>query len=288
MEHTFARTEIWGNVTKNFGYQSASSTCSATSTCSTCSRLTSGTSSCSASARGPRRCSTSTPRSDQAFEPVITNSMSFQLANKRPIGATFIMNRPAPPVLGRPREQPGLGLLRRDPQFPVRQLGHADTVQEDDSIFKHLGGGVGYSVGYEELTFIGPDASTSNLHVTDKKQRMGDLPRAFRSLSTTPMSIGRPRPASLCTSSGTAGSASWPSTSCIAASSPMRRRPGDRLSGPSCSWRRTTSPASATTAATASRILHVEVIRPFLPVCGQWGPVPGKSPPSGRSSTSPG
>lgn len=98
-----------------------------------------------------------------AFEPVITNSMSFQLANKRPIGATFIMNGTFLQAWAGITNNltSGYYALDRNPQFVTAAT--LTPFKETDSLFKHLGGGINYSVGYEHYNLFNAAATQPNL-----------------------------------------------------------------------------------------------------------------------------
>jgi phosphate-selective porin OprO and OprP len=158
----FGRTGIWGNVTKNFGYQ-------------VCLQYFLGDINL-LDMFGTYQWSKFKIRFgkglspvlyeyyafDPDFEPVITNSMSFQLANKRPIGATFIMNGTFLQLWAGVANNLVSGYydVTRNPQFVSAAT--LTPFKETDSIFKHLGGGVGYSVGYEnynlyDASAIGPN-----------------------------------------------------------------------------------------------------------------------------------
>jgi phosphate-selective porin OprO and OprP len=156
----FGRTGIWGDVTKNFGYQVSLQyflgeinllDMFATYQWDTF-KLRFG--------KGLTPVLYEYYAFDPAFEPVITNSRNFQLANKRPIGATFIMNRPLLQFWAGIENNLVSGYydVPRNPQF----VGAATLTpfKQTDTIFKHLGGGVSYSVGYENHSLYGPAAST--------------------------------------------------------------------------------------------------------------------------------
>ena len=155
----FGRTGIWGNVTKNFGYQ-------------VCLQYFLGDINLLDMfatyqwdkfklrfGKGLSPVLYEYYAFDPAFEPVITNSMSFQLANKRPIGATFIMNRHFLQFWAGIENNLVSGYydVTRNPQFITAAT--FTPFKQTDSIFKHLGGGVGYSVGYENYTLFGATPS---------------------------------------------------------------------------------------------------------------------------------
>jgi phosphate-selective porin OprO/OprP len=145
----FGRTALWGNVTKNYGYQVVLEyflgEINLLDMFATYQwdkfRLRFG--------KGLSPVLYEYYAFNPAFEPVITNSMSFQLANKRPIGATFIMNGTYLQAWAGIANMLTSGYFdfSRNPQFVTAAT--LTPFKETDSIFKHLGGGVGYSVGYE-------------------------------------------------------------------------------------------------------------------------------------------
>lgn len=156
----FGRTGIWGNVTKNFGYQVTLQyflgDINLLDMFATYQwdkfRIRFG--------KGLSPVLYEYYAFSPAFEPVITNSMSFQLANKRPIGATFIMGGKYMQLWAGIENNLVSGYydVTRNPQFvgAVTLTPFKDT----DGIFKHLGGGVGYSVGYENYALYGGPAAT--------------------------------------------------------------------------------------------------------------------------------
>lgn len=101
---------------------------------------------------------------DPAFEPVQTNSMSFQLANKRPIGATFIANDTYYQFWAGIDNNLVSGYydLGRNAQF-VTALTLTPFKSAEDSIFQHLGAGVGTSAGWENYALYSAAATTPNL-----------------------------------------------------------------------------------------------------------------------------
>jgi phosphate-selective porin OprO/OprP len=154
----FGRSTVWGNVTKNFGYQAVLQyflgEINLLDLFATYQwdkfRIRFG--------KGLSPVLYECYAFNPAMGPVITNSMNFQLANKRPIGATFIMN-------GRFLQfWAGLGNnlvsgyydVTRNPQFMTAAT--LTPFKDTDTIFKHLGAGVGYSVGYENYALFDPNA----------------------------------------------------------------------------------------------------------------------------------
>jgi len=159
----FGRTGIWGNVTKNFGYQVTLEyfvgDINLLDMFATYQwdkfKLRFG--------KGLSPVLYEYYAFDPAFEPVITNSMNFQLANKRPLGATFIMNGKFLQFWAGLENNLVSGYydVTRNPQFITAAT--LTPFKDTDSIFKHLGGGVGYSVGYENYSLYSPLAVGPNL-----------------------------------------------------------------------------------------------------------------------------
>jgi phosphate-selective porin OprO/OprP len=100
---------------------------------------------------------------DPGFEPVMTNSMSYQLANKRPIGATFIVNDTYYQAWAGVTNNLVSGYydLGRNAQF-VSALTLTPFKKREDSIFRHLGAGVGTSAGWESYSLNDPDGLGPN------------------------------------------------------------------------------------------------------------------------------
>ena len=162
----FGRTSIWGNVTKNFGYQVTLEYSDGDINLLDMFAAYQWDTFKLRFGKGLTPVLYEYYAFSPAFEPVMTNSMSFQLANKRPIGATFIMNRPLLQFWAGLENNLVSGYydLTRNPQFVT-----ATTItpfKQTDSIFKNLGGGVGYSVGEEKYllaqNFVNPLEQTTN------------------------------------------------------------------------------------------------------------------------------
>ena len=159
----FGRTGIWGNVTKNFGYQ-------------VCLQYFLGDINLLDMfgtyqwdkfrirfGKGLSPVLYEYYAFSPAFEPVMTNSMSFQLANKRPLGVTFIMNGKYLQFWAGLDNNLVSGYydVTRNVQFVTAAT--LTPFKDTDGIFKNLGGGVGYSVGYENYALFGSAATTPNL-----------------------------------------------------------------------------------------------------------------------------
>jgi phosphate-selective porin OprO and OprP len=159
----FGRSTVWGNVTKNFGYQAVLQyflgDINLLDLFGTYQwdrfRIRFG--------KGLSPVLYEYYAFNPAFEPVITNSMSFQLANKRPIGATFIMNAKFLQFWAGIENNLVSGYydVTRNPQFITAAT--LTPFKDSDSIFKNLGGGVGYSVGYENYNLFGVASAQPNL-----------------------------------------------------------------------------------------------------------------------------
>ncbi|MGC8643570.1 MAG: porin [Isosphaeraceae bacterium] len=159
----FGRTGIWGNVTKNFGYQVTLQyflgeinllDMFATYQWDKI-RLRFG--------KGLSPVLYEYYAFSPAFEPVITNSMSFQLANKRPIGATFIYGGKYMQFWSGITNNLTSGYYALDRNPELTGAVTLTPFKNTDGIFKHLGGGVGWSVGYENYSLYNPAATTPNL-----------------------------------------------------------------------------------------------------------------------------
>ena len=223
---------------------------------------------------------------DPAFEPVITNSMSFQLANKRPLGATFIMNGKFLQLWAGIENNLVSGYydVTRNPQF----IGAATLTpfKETDGIFKHLGGGVGYSVGYENYALFDPNALGPN-HL---EQTTND---SWVTSSGVPFAVYNQNVRSVGQRTRVAPHLFWYGRFSFLAEYIVHSR--ELTDGTTTA--RSTQQALMFMASyylTGERdyggngiqgFSSVEPIRPFLPSRGQWGTGPGRSRPSGPSST---
>jgi phosphate-selective porin OprO/OprP len=154
----FGRTTVWGNVTKNYGYQAVLQYFLGEINLLDLFATYQWDKFKIRFGKGLSPVLYEYYAFNPAMEPVITNSMNFQLANKRPIGATFIMNGTYLQFWAGITNNLVSGYydLTRNPQFITAAT--LTPFKDTDTIFKHLGSGVGYSVGYENYALWDPNA----------------------------------------------------------------------------------------------------------------------------------
>ena len=151
-----------------------------------------------------------------AMEPVITNSPLFQLAGKRQLGVMATGN-----LLGG-RLQYWSGVNNPGTSFWYSLNNNVEYTGEvtltpfanTDGIFKALGGGAGFSSGYDQYSLNpGTRSPSSTAPVNPPQTPNSSPPPASPSSPTTRASAPTAyAPASPPTSSGTGASASWPNT----------------------------------------------------------------------------